>query len=280
MSQKGIGFGSLVLGAAAGYLAASGASNPAVDPNALLQLNQFTGEMLAQAFAVDSQYKKGSYVGRVYASGVPRDIPSQPRSAGEYEAVELPLPLLWASGGALRPALLARLGDKDANPAKAHAGRFAPDDRPEKYLKKRSVDGRQFTTDERWKDYRIPDLHYPRLGILYLSESRDEDGQHVLGTGKVLAGTAVSALEMMLDREDVLAFVSDERVRQAILNRRPDLTEAARLYADREPHLSVGPHNAVVDRKPALVGFDDTGTCYALSSIHPKAWLMPVPRSK
>lgn len=288
MSKKGMGFGgwmSLVAGAALSYAAVSNA--PYMDPASLAQTNRLAASALSNAFAVNSDWQKGLYITRNYSEGQAREVKLEPKTAGKYNAVNLPVPVLIASGGSLRPSVRARLGDKGGSPAKEYAIRYALDDRPEKYIKRSMFKGKELIDDKRWKEYLIPDLAYPRLAALYFSKTTEQKGGLALAAFDASRPhTTATALEMFLLAEDIEALVPDAAARSAVLQKLPELTPFREAYRSADAQLSFGYHNAFAQRAGwppvmSLLGFEPTGTCYAVTGdIEPGAWLIPASRSQ
>jgi hypothetical protein len=198
--------------------------------------------------------------------------------------VNLPVPLLAASGGSRRPSLRARLGDGNASAAKAFAIRYAPGDRPDQYIKKSRFRGKEFLEDKRWKEYRIPDLAYPRLLTLYFSRTKAEEaGLSRTAVDPGRPHISVTALEVALRADDLELLISDPTVRAAVTQNLPNLQPMRDAYGEGDSRLSLGYENGSARRAdgtapmPSLVGFDPSGVCYAITGkVDPGAWLMPV----
>jgi hypothetical protein len=174
-------------------------------------VSQLYGNSAAQAFSVPSKYKDGSYSTRTFgADGKPVDAKVKPRTAGEADAVDLPFPVLWASGGALRPAFRGRL-------ATGHGKNASTSIWDEAAKKSRTVTP--------------PDLDFPRVASLCLGRCTPP----------------VTLQELILEAEDLRVMFGDEAA--AVAAKTPDLSEAREAYARRDPELKIaGPDQQQLSR--------------------------------
>lgn len=115
MQQKK-GHGGLLRMAGIGgmLLATAGATNS--DPVTQMQAGQLaqeSGTLLGQGLAERSRYAGGNYKAVVFDREEPQTLARQPEPAGGTHAVGLPLPVLWASGGSMRPFIDANFSDSN-----------------------------------------------------------------------------------------------------------------------------------------------------------------------
>jgi hypothetical protein len=200
-----------------------------------------------QATSVPSHYKGGVYTTVSYTQGKDVVTTNHPQPSGEYDVVGLPVPLWWASGGSLTPAIKAQWKSTDT----VVTARITAAD-----LKS----GHSI----RAKELRLPEgLYFPKL--ITLCEGRvDREG----------CSRPATLMELMLTNGDVQAiapgatanFVEQSFLERAYLQDRLILVSA---NSDR--------YNEKGSR--SLAGYDKDGVLYcpsvAVSGINPTAWLLP-----
>jgi hypothetical protein len=143
--------------------------------DAAAELSSLYGNAMAKAFEVPSEFKGGSFVSTTYADGAAKTLKAAPKTSGKQEAVGTPLPMLWASGGALSPTVTAAWKSGDA--AKSEAMKLdAKTRKPE------------------WKKQPVPSLAYPRVQQLCFEASR--------------CSAPLTLLELMLTTDDLRAFAA------------------------------------------------------------------------
>lgn len=256
MAEKGTNVMGLLAAAGTAYLGSVGALTSA-------QISQITEGLTMDAVARTSRLKEGSYVARQYINGRVSETPLKARPSGERAGIDLPVPVLWASGGSLSSALFARLGDNHGQPAKSYVRRFT-----------QNVEAKSGT------NVTVPDLLYPRLAMLYATKAVDEAGRNLVTLGDPLVASPVTSLELILTDEDIRALVMDASQQAMILRMRPDSESAARAYIASPATLAFAPLNAISGASGGgeLVGFDESGVCYGVSRSE-QAWLMPSDRA-
>lgn len=149
MDKKSVRGGMLALGAIAlggsTYATATGVTQAAQ------AFTQMYGEAMSKAFAVKSELKDGSFRAMTFSHGKGTQVEVKPQTAGKYEAVSTPLPILWASGGSMSPTVRAQWKSGDEKRAQAM-----------------KLDAR--TKKQEWKKHEVPALSYPRVHQLCLNE--------------------------------------------------------------------------------------------------------------
>ena len=142
MDRKSMKGGLFALGALAmagsAYSSATGVASTAA------QLAQVSGNVMAHAFEVPSELKGGTFVSVTYANGVAKPTTIKPKTAGKYEAVGTPLPMLWASGPSLSSSVQAQWRSGDTSKSEAIR-----------------IDGK--TKKQEWKKYELAAMTYPRM---------------------------------------------------------------------------------------------------------------------
>jgi hypothetical protein len=99
MDRKSMKGGLFALGALA--MAGSAYSQIAGVAESAAALSELSGNVMARAFEVPSDFKDGSFVSVTYVNGAPRATTLKPKTAGKHEAIGTPVPMLWASGHSL-----------------------------------------------------------------------------------------------------------------------------------------------------------------------------------
>ena len=189
------------------------------------QMQQAIDVSTAQAFAVDSRYKDGSYTTRTFSTdGTPMDKAMKPRTAGELAAVDLPFPLLWASGGSLRASFFGRLASGHGKNAETE------------YWDAAAKKSRKVTP---------PDVNLPRVASLCLRQCTPP----------------VTVQEMLFDEEDLRSIFGDAA--STLTSKMPNLAAVREAYARRETELRVaGPGSG--EQLSHLVGYAGS-SCYDIT---------------
>jgi hypothetical protein len=261
MAQRGVGWGNILLATYATASAAAGAAfagtNPYYNPAANANLSAASGEAVAQAFAQTGRWKDGSYTIRRYTDGHAAEQRLTPRPAGEFEAIDLPVPVLLASGDALSGTQIVRMTDKSGGPARMLARRISSDGAAAKP-----------------KASTVAAMSYPRLATL---RQRVQASENVQRYGSVYGDTAVTVLELLLSPEDIAALAPGASA--AITSSLPALGAAASAYERGDETLVFNVQNGLLrDSNDGvegnLIGWDARGVCYAVS-VTPGAWAVP-----
>ena len=193
MDKKSMRGGMFALGTLA--LAGSTFATTVGATDAARAFSEMYGDTMGRAFEVPSELKGGSFVGITFAGGVARRTEMKPRTSGKYEAVNTPLPLLWASGSSM--AAVHRAHWKSGDSPKSEAMRI---DRK--------------TKKQEWKKYEVPVLSYPRVQQLCANLR--------------LCSPKLTLLEVMLTPADVAALAP------GLERRLPDTAKWSARYAARE----------------------------------------------
>jgi hypothetical protein len=198
MDRKSMKGGLFALGALA--MAGSAYSQIAGVAESAAALSELSGNVMARAFEVPSDFKDGSFVSVTYVNGAPRATTLKPKTAGKHEAIGTPVPMLWASGHSLSCHVRAIWSNGDD--ARTEAIR---------------IDSK--TTKQEWKKYKLTPLLYPRLQQLCDQRNR--------------CTPQLTLLEVMLSADDL------RTVAPASAGNIPDLSAWRAHYAAGSP-LSVG----------------------------------------
>ncbi len=192
MDRKSMKGGLFALGALAmagsAYSSATGVASTAA------QLAEVSGNVMARAFEVPSELKGGTFVSVTYANGAAKPTTMKPKTAGKYEAVGTPLPMLWASGPSLSASVQAHWRSGDTSKSEAIR-----------------IDGK--TKKQEWKKYELSPMTYPRM------QRFCEDGR---GCSPML-----TLLEVMLTADDLRALAPGTE------GRLPSLSAWTSRYASR-----------------------------------------------
>ena len=197
MDKKSMKGGLFALGAVA--LGATTFATTVGATEAAAAFTEMYGDAMSKAFEVPSELKGGSFVSVTFTGNTAKAVENKPRTAGKYEAVSTPLPILWASGGSMNPTLQAQW--KNGDESKSQAIR---------------LDAK--TTKREWKKHQVPALAYPRIAQLCLNAR--------------LCSPRVTLFELMLTAEDVAVMAPG--LERAL----PDTSKFATMYAASQP-LSV-----------------------------------------
>lgn len=244
MSQHNTDGGKLALSI---FMAAMGGMSAAYGNTAnSAALSESAGRLAGESTVVASHWKGGSFTARTYPGGQVKNAADKPKPSGEYQATGLPQPLVWASGGSLRPTAMMALVESDGEAAKIRTRRY---DR---------------TPAGASKEMKIPSLLYPRLASLCHSNGGRDD-----------CTVPVSLMELMLQRADVDALVADRAVASRVGAAGFDFDDWSRLYASGEP---ITLETATASRG-VLVGYDRHGACYEVSSA-PDHWFAPATQGR
>jgi hypothetical protein len=142
MDRKSINGGMFALGMLAtvssSYATHIGAADSA------LTFSELSGNAMAKAFEVPSEFKGGAFVAVTYPGGLEKRTDMQPKTAGKHEAIGTPLPILWASGPALSSTVPAVWRNGDSS-------------------KSFAMKVETKTKKLEWKNQVVPALYYPRL---------------------------------------------------------------------------------------------------------------------
>jgi hypothetical protein len=222
--KKGTMFGAMVMAGLAGY---AGASNPV----ASAMDSELAGKMASDATNVANHYTGGTYTKVVYG-GDPIQATSSvdhPISAGKSHAVGIPVPIFWASGRSDQATYL---------------GHWSAGTKP---LVIEHNAGKAEDPKHRTKTQNVPDLEFPRLGVLCAKT----------------CSAPVSAFELMLTREDLVA-ISPSSIGQTQV----DLDVYREAYTQNK--LTLIPSNF---RERWYLGFDSKGNAYEVNAT-PAGWLV------
>jgi hypothetical protein len=162
-------------------------------------LSELSGNAMAKAFEVASDFKDGSFVSVTYVNGTPRSTTLKPKTAGKHEAIGTPVPMLWASGPSLSPAVQALWSNGDTSKSEAIR-----------------IDGK--TTKQEWKKYELKPLMYPK--VQQLCDRRDR------------CSSRLTILEVMLSADDLRALAP------ATASRLPNISTWSSQYGLGD-HLTV-----------------------------------------
>ena len=238
--NKGQLFGAILLGAAAAYAGGT----PGVDVSSLTPSMQLSGDLMANAFEVPSNLIKGSYTMASFdGQGHSKTVVAAPKTSGKSNAVETPLPILWASGGAFAPFVRAAWSANDN------------DD----FARKLGLNSTPLDKLPAANARRLSNLYFPRLARLCIFEK---------------CTPAVTLQEVFLDRDD-LALLGVES------SALPDLELWRQDYLDVDSVLTLEPGYAThgFADSPLFVAVDEKGDSYALAAS-PTAWLAPLPSGR
>lgn len=200
----------------------------------------------AESTKVVSHLKGGSFSARTYPNGKAKDISQKPRPTGEQDAVGLPEPVLWLSGGSMTSTVRMRLVDSGGGLAKSPS--FTRLGEADQQVQRSS------------KVARLPDLDFPRVEALCEQVLTDGQWQETNCTDRV------ALMELMLREDDI-----KEMAGQEMSNLRPLLDAKEDLYLTDSARIVFLDGNSM---SAEFVGFDQAGSCYALSRA-PKQWLAP-----
>jgi len=212
MDKKSMKGGLFALGAVA--LGASTFATTVGATEAAAAFTEMYGEAMSGAFEVPSELKDGSFVSVTFAGNTAKAVENKPRTAGKYEAVGTPLPILWASGGSMNPALQAQW--KNGDESKSQAIR---------------LDAK--TTKRDWKKQQVPALAYPRVAQVCINAR--------------LCSPHVTVFELMLTAEDVAVLAPG--LQSAV----PDTSKFAAMYAANQPLSVIAAGDSLVGVDPAGV---------------------------
>jgi len=201
-------------------------------------LSESAGRLAGESTVVASHWKGGSFTARTFPDGTVKNIAEKPKPAGEYQAIGVPQPLVWASGGSLRPTAMMALVGSGGDPAKIRTRRY------------------EGSPAGVAKEQKIPSLLYPRLASLCRGSRSD-------------CTIPVSLTELMLQRADVDALVTDPAAASRLGAAAYDFGEWNQLYTSGEPITL-----ETATMKQSLVGYDRRGACYEVSSA-PDHWFGP-----
>jgi len=197
MDKKSMKGGLFALGAMA--MAGSAYSQFAGVADSAATLSELSGNAMAKAFEVASDFKDGSFTSVTYVNGTPRSTTVKPKTAGKHEAIGTPVAMLWASGPSLAPAVQAFWSNGDSSKTEAIR-----------------IDGK--TSKQEWKKYEVKPLMYPRMQQLC-------DGQN-------RCTSRLTILEVMLSADDLRVLAP------ATISRVPNISSWTSQYAAGD-HLSV-----------------------------------------
>jgi hypothetical protein len=197
MDKKSMKGGLFALGAVA--LAGSTFASTVGAGEAAAAFSEMYGDAMGRAFELPSELKGGTFTAVTYTSGAAAKTDAKPRTAGKYEAVGTPVPMLWASGSSMSAVQRAHWRSGDSSKSEAMR-----------------IDAK--TKKQEWKKHEVPALMYPRVQQLCSGANR--------------CSPRLAILELVLTRDDVAALSAG---REAGL---PDVTQWQRLYDARQP-LSV-----------------------------------------
>jgi hypothetical protein len=223
--KKGSMFGAMVMAGLSGMTAASNPVASAAD-------SEVAGKMASEATNVANHYVGGGYTRLAFPEGSAKPIATDdhPMPTGKSHAVGNPIPVLWASGGSNAPT---------------YFGHWSAGTKP---LVVEHKAGKKEDPKHRAKAENIPDLQYPRLSILCASS----------------CSKPMSALELMLTREDLLSMQPDT------VSKAPQDLEYYR-QAYNQNSLTLEPTNL---RERWYLGYDNAGNVYEVNTT-PAGWLVP-----
>jgi hypothetical protein len=190
MDKKSMKGGLFALGALA--MAGSAYSQFSGVADSAAALSELSGNAMARAFEVASDFKDGSFVSVTYANGTPRASTLKPKTAGKHEAIGTPVPMLWASGHSLAPYVQALWSNGDENKSEAI-----------------KIDAK--TKKQEWKKHELTPLMYPKMQQLC-------DGQN-------RCTSRLTLLEVMLSADDLSVLAP------ATVSRVPNLSSWSAQYA-------------------------------------------------
>ncbi len=233
--------GALLLGALAGASAGMGDSSSSSSASAA------SDALMRESGKVVSRLKGGSFSARTFPGGTAKDAVEIPSPAGEREAIDLPAPVLWLSGGSQRPTVTMRLVNAGGGPAKAYLRRFG---------------GSAPTKQE---VMRSPDLKFPRVAKLC-------DTRFVSGFWTTTnCSEPLSLMELMLRGDDIMELAKgDAGIRP------PSLGGWDYLYQSAASRLVISAEDSYWSDSREYVGFDTAGNCYAFNPA-PEELLAPAP---
>lgn len=234
MSYRTMSTGKLIGGLLLGGLAAYAGVTPGVNVASLSPMMQLSGDLTAQAMKIPSSYSGGEYSVRTFTPAISVQKHA-PKSSGKYHAVDTPLPLLWASGGSMTPAIHARFISNDAN------------------SKVRKLTGSDLESATDVHGRRVPPLRVPKLARICLFSD---------------CSPAVTLFEVMFARDDLA------RLAPALEASLPDLSMWIEDYTDREPDLRLNEGVGEKNYDTFIAGYDDKGTVYTCEQ-GPASWLVP-----
>jgi hypothetical protein len=235
MSEHNVDGGKVALSI---FMAALGGVNAAYgNSGAAATLGDSASQLAGESTNVANHWKGGSFTSRTFTTDGAKDTKDKPKPTGDYHAVGSPVPLVWASGGSLRPTTAMALVNDDGSPAKIKTIRF--DASPEGVA----------------KETKIPTLLYPRLAAL-CHTGDDHDGCTV----------PVTAMELMLDPADVAAF-TDPSTAARLIDESLGFDSWNELYVSKA-NLSF---DSTMISGSALVGYDQKGACYEVGEA-PDHW--------
>jgi hypothetical protein len=206
----------------------SAASNPA----ASAADSEIAGQMASDATNVANHYTGGTYTKVVFTGDQIQRTATidHPIPAGKSHAVGNPVPLLWASGRSDEPN---------------YHGRWSAGTKP---LVIEHRIGKKEDPKHHAKLQEVPDLQYPRLGVLCSKT----------------CSVPLSALELLLTYDDIVA------VSPSAATLVPADLETYRV-AYTQNSLTLVPTNL---RDRWFLGFDAKGNAYEVNST-PAGWLVP-----
>jgi hypothetical protein len=223
--KKASMFGAMLMAGLSGMTAVS-------NPVASAAGSEVAGEMASDATNVANHYTGGSYTKVVFVGDPTQTTATvdHPIPAGKSHAVGNPVPILWASGHSDQPTYL---------------GHWSAGTKP---LVIEHHVGKKEDPKHRAKTQNVPDLEYPRLGILCSKT----------------CSIPVSTLELMLTRDDLVTISPS-----TIGSLPPDLDLYRTAYTQNA--LTLLPSNL---RERWYLGFDSKANAYEINST-PAGWLVP-----
>lgn len=191
-------------------LATAGATNS--DPVTQMQAGQLaqeSGTLLGQGMAERSRFAGGSYQAVLFDHEYPQTTARRPQPAGGAHAVGLPLPVLWASGGSMRPYIDANFTDSN--------GSGGP---PASVVRIEGRDSGDLRVSSGARPNDAAFLLFPKLAML-----ADGAGHQTV---------PLTVLEVMLNDDDLAALAAGKQFKL------PDLSPFASAYARNQLQLIPG----------------------------------------